>query len=213
MATFALISEGITDQIILERIIHQMCAEIFEDGVDINPLQPLRDATDHAIAPHGGWELVLEYCEDRVADALAANDYVVIHLDTDQGDHPNFGLPLTDQGIDRSYDDLVTDAIEIISARLGNKLYKTHASRLLFAISVHTMESWLLLYLFNRDEPKNSLFRLNNHLRKQNKAALVKNISAYVRIADRIRRRQLLTLANQKNSLGTFLTRLAALRT
>src|SRR5258705_8105680 len=121
MATFALISEGLTDPIILEHMIHQICSEMFDEGLDINPLQPLRDATDSAIAAsHGGWELVLEYCEERVADALATNDYVVIHLDTDQGDHPNFRLPLTDQGADRTYDDLVTDAIKIIAARLGN---------------------------------------------------------------------------------------------
>jgi hypothetical protein len=157
MTTFALISEGLTDQIILERMIEQICGKMFEDDIDVNPLQPLWDATDAAAAPHAGWELVFEYCRERAADALAANDYVVIHLDTDQGDHPNFGVPLTHHGGDRPYNDLIENAIAVIGARVGGALYPAHAKRFLFAISVHSMESWLLLYLFDRDEPKNSM--------------------------------------------------------
>jgi len=213
MATFALISEGVTDQIVLEQIIHQFCSEMFDEGVDINPLQPLRDATDlAAAAAHGGWELVFEYCENRVMDALSANDYVVIHLDTDQGDHPNFELALTRRGADRPYNDLVADAIAIIAARLGRNLYDAHVERLLFAISVHTMESWLLLYFYDRDEPKRSIVRLNRELKKQDKAALVKTEASYRRVADKIRRKHLLKLRNTKNSFGLFLASLAALK-
>lgn len=211
MATFALISEGVTDQIILERLIYQICSDKFEGGIDINPLQPLRDATDRATnAPHGGWELVLEYCEQSVADALAANDYVVIHLDTDEGDHPNFGLALTDEGSDRPYDQLVADAINIIAERMGSELYQAHVDRLLFAISVHSMESWLLLYLFQRNEPKNSLDRLNRVLVRSNKRPLAKEAKAYTQIAKKIKRNDLLALKDAQHSLGMFVCRLAA---
>lgn len=208
MATFALISEGLTDQIILERIINQICGE---DGVDVNPLQPLRDATDAVTAPHGGWELVLEYCAIRVEDALAANDYVVIHIDTDQGDHPNFGLGLTDKGAERSYDALVADAIEIIGRRIGLEFYRAHIERFLFAISVHTMESWLLLYLFDHNEPKNSLDRLNRHLRKRNRKVLVKEAPSYLKVACQIKRKRLLILSTGHHSLGVFLAKLVSL--
>lgn len=213
MTTFALISEGLTDQIILERMIEQICGKMFEDGVDINPLQPLRDTTDTAAAPHAGWELVFEYCRERAADALAANDYVVIHLDTDQGDHPNFGVPLTHQGVDRSYNDLIKNAIARIAVQLGNALYTTHAKRFLFAISVHSMESWLLLCLFDRDEPKNSMDRLNRRLRENNKAPLVKEVRAYQQIARGIKRKRLMALSVRKHSLGLFLVRLRELIT
>jgi hypothetical protein len=213
MATFALVSEGITDQIVLEKMIHTICSEMFDEGVDINPLQPLRDATDRATsAPHGGWELVLEYCDDKVGDALATNDYVVIHLDTDQGDHPNFGLGLTHQGADRPYDDLVADAVKIIADRLGNELYNAYADRLVFAIAVHTMESWLLLYLYGRDEPKKSLERLNRRLIRDNKDVLTKEASAYLRVARDIKRKPLLELSNTKSSLGVFVVRLSTLK-
>ena len=211
MTTFALISEGLTDQIILERMIEQICGEMFGDDVEINPLQPLRDATDAVTAPHAGWELVFEYCGERAADALAANDYVVIHLDTDQGDHPNFGVPLTHQGADRPYNDLIVDVIAVITARLGGSLYSTYAERFLFAISVHSMESWLLLCLFNRDEPKNSMVRLNRLLHKNNKDPLVKEVRTYQQIARGINRKQLMRLRGKKNSLGRFLGQLVAL--
>src|SRR4051794_28026303 len=110
MPTFALISEGLTDQFVIERLVEVICSANFDEGVDINPLQPLRDVTDAVTAPHGGWELVLEYCDNGVGDALAANDYIVIHLDTDQGDHPNFGVALTDEGSDRPFCELIADA-------------------------------------------------------------------------------------------------------
>lgn len=211
MATFALISEGITDQIVLERIIVQVCDEIFEEGVEVNPLQPLHDATDSFTAPHGGWERVLEYCEHGAADALEANDFVVIHLDTDQGEQVNFGLPLTDNGIDRPYDILVSDAIAIISKRLGSTLYRKYKKRFLFAISVHSMESWLLLYLFDLDEPKNSLDRLNRRLRKRNRCGLAKEASAYKLIAREIKRKRLLEFRAASNSLGVFIAKLSEL--
>lgn len=208
MATFALITEGVTDQIILERMIEQICGE---DDVDINPLQPLRDATDAKAAPHAGWELVFEYCKEGAADALAANDYVVIHLDTDQGDHPNFGVPLTFGGVDRHYNDLIADATAAIITRLDGALYRAHADRFLFAISVHSMESWLLLCLFDRDEPKNSNDRLNRALSKRNQDPLMKEVRAYQRIAGGIKRKKLVQLSRKKNSLGRFLVQLVTI--
>jgi len=212
MATFALISEGVTDQIILERIIEQICGKMFDDGIDVNPLQPLRDATDAHSAPYGGWELVLEFCEESATDALAANDYIVIHLDTDQGDHPNFGLPLTHNGTDQPYSALVAGAIEIITARLNRTLYRAHSERFLFAISVHSMESWLLLCLFNCDEPKNSMMRLNRLLRKNNRGVLIKEARGYAVIAREIKRKTLIALNTGNSSLSSFIAQLIEIR-
>ena len=42
MASFALITEGITDQAVLENIL----TGLYGEDVEVNPLQPLRDATD-----------------------------------------------------------------------------------------------------------------------------------------------------------------------
>lgn len=212
MATFALVSEGITDQIVLERIIEVVCADHFEGGVDVNPLQPLRDATDSKTAPHGGWELVLEYCQNSASAALEANDYLVIHLDTDQGDHPNFGLALTDQGKDRACDVLVEDAIEIVKKRLGPEIYAAHADRFLFAISVHTMESWLLLCIFNYDEPKNSFYRLNKYLAKADEDLLTKESKRYQKFCKNITKSSFKKMIEKENSLSLFLRGLASIQ-
>lgn len=205
MATFALVTEGLTDQIIIERMIDQLCGDVFEEGVDINPLQPLRDATDKFTAPHAGWELVFEYCQKRVAEALEANDYIVIHLDTDEGDHPNFGLALTQGGRDRPYDALIEDAIEILVGKLSPDLYDIYADRILFAISVHSIESWLLLCLFSVNETKSCFGRLHNELIRKEKIYLNKTANDYYRISKRIKRKQLIKILPLENSLSSFL--------
>ncbi len=211
MPSFALISEGLTDQIILERMIEQVCARVFEEDIFINPLQPLRDATDEAHAPHGGWELVLEYCGQSAADALAANDYIVVHLDTDEGDHPNFGVPLTHHGADRAYDALVSEVIDVIVGRIGAELYNGHSDRFLFAISVHSMESWILLYLFDVDEPKNSLDRLNRRMLKLNDPVIVKGARRYGEIARGLKGKKLADMGAGSHSLGLFISQLLSL--
>ena len=60
MPTFALVTEGLTDQIILEQILFGF----FDDpDIVINPLQPLRDETDsNRVVTPGNWHQVLEYC-------------------------------------------------------------------------------------------------------------------------------------------------------
>jgi hypothetical protein len=212
MVTFALVSEGVTDQIVIEKIIDEICSDNFDGSVEVNPLQPLRDATDRTIAPHGGWELVFEYCENRLEDALAVNDFVVIHLDTDQGDHVKFGLHLTNAGKPRPFDELIVDTTKIIAGKLGNQLYDSYADRLIFAIAVHSIESWLLLCLFDRNEPMNSLDRLNRQLRKSDRSVLTKDARSYTRIARDIKRKQLLNFGGEESSLGIFVVRLAALK-
>jgi hypothetical protein len=60
MPTFAVVAEGITDQAVIENIIQDYYRANLEDEVDVNNLQPLRDATDQARASgQGGWERVL----------------------------------------------------------------------------------------------------------------------------------------------------------
>lgn len=61
MATFALIAEGITDQIVIENILIG-CLTEGEEEPEVNRLQPLRDSTGQSAAPApGGWTLVFEY--------------------------------------------------------------------------------------------------------------------------------------------------------
>lgn len=208
MTTFALVCEGVTDQVVLERIIEQVCNDYFDGGIYVNPLQPKRDETDARSAPSGGWELVLEYCRSGVVEALESNDYVVIHIDTDCGDHINFGLDLTIGGVDKSCDDLVTDAANIIIKCIGIERYEAYFKRIIFAISVHTIESWLLLYYFGIDHPKNSIEKYNKIAAKRNIEYLKKDARCYQNVVRGIKRGDLLKLTKNGGSLGIFLSRL-----
>lgn len=123
MTTVALIAEGITDQIVIENIIQ----ELYEDELDVNYMQPARDATDEArTANFGGWELVLEYCSipDRIQEALALNDYVIIQIDTDCGDSVRYGVPLTEGGKDRAYLDIINDTKFVLIDKMGKEFYE-----------------------------------------------------------------------------------------
>jgi hypothetical protein len=144
MASFALITEGITDQAVLENIL----TGLYGDDVELNPLQPLRDATDASRAESnsfGGWEQVLEYCRHEDFNELFMfNDYVIIQIDTDMGEHANFGVPLTHEGKDRPADELVDDVRQLIIKKLNPAIYEQHKRSFLFAIAVHSLECWLL---------------------------------------------------------------------
>ena len=60
MSTFALITEGVTDQVVIENILIGM----FGEDVFVHPLQPIYDETDSSrIEAFGGWQSVFRYCE------------------------------------------------------------------------------------------------------------------------------------------------------
>lgn len=212
MPTFALIAEGHTDQVVLERIIELICGDGFDDEVEVNFLQPLRDETDSNASSFGGWELVFEYCRVAFGDALGTNDYVVVHVDTDVGDHANFGLSLTQEGVDREHADLLEDARRIIIAQIGLERFESAKQRIVFAISIHSIESWLLLCLYDLDQPKNSYDRLDRLLKRSNETPLVKEVPRYRHLARSIMKKRIKKISPESGSLGKFIGELVAIR-
>jgi len=62
MMVFGLITEGITDQIVIENILMGYFDKS-EDELEFKELQPLRDETDeNKTQNYGGWDKVIEYC-------------------------------------------------------------------------------------------------------------------------------------------------------
>lgn len=209
MPTFALIAEGITDQVILDRIIDLTCHPTDDEDFEVNYVQPLRDATDASNNIFGGWELVLEFCKLRFDDALQTNDYVVIQIDTDVGDHVNFGVSLTEGGVDRDFRDLLLDVKKVIVQAIGEEAFRRAEERVLFAIAVHSIESWLLLLLFKKDNPKSSFERLQRELRRKDDVILTKDATCYRAMARRIKSRNLIEARRLDSSLKVFLDDLA----
>jgi hypothetical protein len=146
MLSAGLISEGITDQAILENI---LIGVFGDDNIDVNPLRPLRDQTDTNRVSQGqfsNWELVFDFCRSTsLGDALEFNDILVIHIDTDCGAEVNFGLALTSPSGDlRSVAELVADTRALLINAIGTELYDTYAHRIVFAIPVLSSECWIL---------------------------------------------------------------------
>lgn len=142
MASFALITEGITDQVAISAVLYGL----YDEEPEIRPVQPLRDATDEARQGNrAGWEKVLEYCSlDDFAAVFATNDYVIIQVDTDVCGHPNFPVALVDENGERSPSGLVEEVKSFINAKIAPAVLETYGNRIFYAISVHSLECWLL---------------------------------------------------------------------
>jgi len=82
MITFGLITEGITDQIVISNILYGF---FNNDDLIINELQPLRDETDKNKSSNiGGWGNLLEYCKSEVFKySFQTNEFIIIQIDTD----------------------------------------------------------------------------------------------------------------------------------
>lgn len=142
MKNFALITEGITDQIVLESI---LCGYYNED-LEVNIIQPVRDATDESRQENfGGWEKVLEYCTlSAFKEIFLFNKYVVIQIDTDITEHVNFEISHNFNGIPKTVPVLVNDVREKIKSQINPDVFETFKDRIFFAIAVHSLECWLL---------------------------------------------------------------------
>jgi len=142
MASFALITEGITDQVAISAVLYGL----YDEEPEIRPVQPLRDATDEARQGNrAGWEKVFEYCSlDDFAAVFATNDYVIIQVDTDVCGHPNFPVSVVDENGERAAADLVEEVRSFINGKIAPAILETYGRRIFFAISVHSLECWLL---------------------------------------------------------------------
>lgn len=139
MTSFALITEGITDQVVLEYILDGLSS----GDATTTALRPLRDATDASrVADNefSGWEKVFDFLKSEdIIDAIDTNDFVIIQIDTDMGDHPHFGLSLREKTIIT----IVEECIGKLKSSLHPEFPPSALERLLFAIPVLSTECWI----------------------------------------------------------------------
>ena len=172
MASFGLITEGITDQVVIENILYGF----FNDkDIPVNPLSPLRDATDeNKAASASNWIEVFEYCKSsRFKSELFINDYLIIQIDTDalQGDSvpEKYKISLSN---DLSVEEIIERVKEKLIGYIGMDFYDKHQSKIIFAISVHSIECWLLPIYFpgqpaKASKTENCLKTLNSVLQQR----------------------------------------------
>jgi len=209
MPSFALITEGITDQIVIENILLGFAGTV---EIDINPLQPLRDETDlNRIVSPGNWHKVLEYCSSlRFKDALQFNDFIVVQIDTDVC-HDYQVSDRDEEGNELSVEDMTERIRLFLMQRIGLEFYEKYRPRILFAIAVQSIECWLLPLLYTDDKKsktKNCLDTLNRALIKQKSFSIdAKNKHPdYYRIVSEpySKHKKLMELYKYNPSLNTF---------
>ncbi len=173
MPKFGLITEGITDQIVIENI---LVGYFDNPDIIVNPLQPLRDETDKKrTANGGGWTLVFEHCSSgSFQDAFSFNDYIIIQIDTDICDDIGYDISKTDVETERELtpNELIEQVCGKLKDLIGQDFYNAYSKRIIFAIAVHSAECWLLPLYYtdkNKSETKGCLNRLNRELTKKEK--------------------------------------------
>ncbi len=216
MVSFALVTEGITDQDVLKHLIFGIVEDNDDEEVYFAILQPLLDATDQARQARdsfGGWENVLEYCTNtkELLKALAVNQYLVIQIDTDCCEHPNFGLSLQ-----TSPAQLLLDVKNILIDKLTLAFYNKYKDRIIFAVSIHSTECWLLPHYGSTNSARKKIVsceqKLNNELNTLN-IPYKKDSPCYVKICKPLSKYKNIRLMRPHNgSLDNFVTDIEALK-
>lgn len=155
---FAIVGEGITDQIVIKHVIWGVLDQ-WDDDPEVVFEQPPNDASatarelqrarERGEVPPGGWTLVIQYLEQRkYLQALQNNRYLVVQIDTDVAEaygvrRAGRGAPLTDEA-------LVEAVIQDLRGRIDPEVLAAHGHRFLFAVGVDEIECWLLGLVFDR---------------------------------------------------------------
>lgn len=213
MNEFAVVSEGVTDYAVLKNILIGWFKDQNAEP-DLRPYQPDPNADAQSSWHYGGWENVLSYLkEEKYHDALQFADYLIIQIDSDQSEHPNFGVPQFDKGQPLTPKDMALRISQHLRSLIGEEYCAFYGDRILFAVCVREIECWLLPLW---DESKAAkcegcLDSLNRALRRQNEDPVspTKDSRDYHRASSRYRKRKELLDHGPKNpSLRLFLEEL-----
>ncbi|MCK5355280.1 MAG: hypothetical protein KAJ63_09190, partial [Methyloprofundus sp.] len=220
---FGLACEGITDQISLENI---LCGyfDIPDLDEEIHYVQPFLDETDKKQHNQGGWEPLLGYLRSSLfREDVLNTDYVILQIDTDDSEHINFGInhqdnnnqPLT---AEKLIDNIKTRLIVEINSGEQN-FYDERADKLIFAISVHSLECWLYAHYNTKSLKKPKItgcYRALEHLCTQKKLANFKKIEKTYHCYDKLsgvflKRKNIDNVATKDPSFKCFIDNLGAL--
>ncbi|MDX7807685.1 hypothetical protein SJS53_13360 [Aeromonas caviae] len=178
---FGVISEGPTDQAVIENII---CGILNDEDLceEIQSLQPVKDCGKWGC---GGWEKVIQYLSSEdFRDSFDYIDNVIVQIDTDVCHLSGFDVSLVD-------DDGKDVSLELFLDRVRERLikaidfgesgfYSSHEERIIFCITIHSTEIWLAKHhskLKDYDEKrvKNGMYLLVEEVKRN-----VKNSGNYL---------------------------------
>jgi hypothetical protein len=171
MIGFGLVTEGITDQIVIRQILHSF----FNDrDIPIEPLSPRIDETDRSrMVEATNWHTVLEYCQSETFREFLEyrEEFVVIQIDTDVLKSENVSKKHLLPSLQADTHETVLNVQNRLIELIGQSFYETHQDRIIFAIAVDAIECWLLPFYFptekaNASKTVGCLATLNKGLQK-----------------------------------------------
>jgi len=209
MLTFGLACEGATDQAVLENI---LCGFYKDKNLrsEIKVFQPLFDETQkkQKEGEFGGWEELLRYISTKkFRESVINTKFMIIQIDTDISEHVNFGV--SQQNL--STEELIFQVIERLIAQIDSKkvFYSKYKEKIIFAISVHSLECWLLpLYSSKTKEIIHNCFdKLTKEVPKKSKKLKVnKTYNHYDKLSQQfLKHKELIKITSQNSSFDIFI--------
>ncbi len=194
MVNIGIVAEGDTDFVTLQNIL----IGYFDKDVTgyVNQLQPLRSQM-------GGWSRILNYCETiNFKNDFVDNDFMIIQVDTDRSFDLPFDVPHEEKGIKISVEQLIDNVKErfkkLFESAFGADFFKNYGQRILFAITVHETECWLLPLYYPKEKEAENIKNCYETLNKKVKG-LQKTYKFYDALSDDFTFPKKLEKASQAN--------------
>ncbi len=138
MSKIGLACEGITDRVVITNI---LCGyfSISSPQRYIKELSP----------PVGGWRPLLSYLTtERFRDDVENHDYIILQIDTDVSSDFDVNHA-DDSGNPLTTPQLIEKIVAMMVAKMAEgdiDFYTDNSEKIIFAISVHSIECWLLVF-------------------------------------------------------------------
>lgn len=223
MASFAIICEGISENLSLHAIVEKM-RQTDTYFADIQPRTEISHS--HVVQEgSGGWPEVLSHCNtDVFRRALQNNDYLIVQVDTDRCDELYFGIKkVDDNNKPRPDAEVYNDIIARLLQEVDKEFYEENKERIIFAICFDEIECWLLP-LFYTDKracaTTGCIGKLNQELRKNKGGYYIpeegKNganaRSTYQFIFKKIKRKDIPSIAKHNYGFQKFVEQMDAIK-
>ena len=211
MLKFAIASEGITDQIVIENI---LCGYYKDRNLksEIGYVYPLDKTQQKRVQDEfSNWELLLKHISTkRFRKDVINNRYMIVQIDTDVSEHKNFGVSQHNLSIEGLIEKVIERLIEQIDSK--KEFYQKHKEKIIFAISVHSLECWILpIYESNKKE---KIIGCEDKLKKavakvSKKLKVDKNYKNYDKLSQKfLKYKELIKISFKNSSFQIFINRL-----
>ena len=111
---------------------------------------------------------MFNYCHSKnFQQSLQFNDYLIIQIDTDVSEEQGYDISKSNQnGNPFSPEELIVKVKEKFISLIGHEFYIKYSEKIIFAISVHSIECWLLP-LYYQDQRKSAIVNCSSKLAQE----------------------------------------------